>query len=108
MRPLRGERRRSSVPCPAGVRALSFAALFDARRVSQRDERIALQVAAVVPRHVQPVVAPRELARLRAQPVDERNDRLSARLLVRAAFLDPAVPRADVLAGVAAVDAVLE
>src|SRR6266536_275244 len=120
---------RSSAPSAAGERGRSSSAFLDARPrprgmfvfeaveqlellgspgVPERDDRVALQVAAVVARHVQPVVTSRQLVRVGGQPVRERDDGLSARLLAGAPLLDAAIPRADVLADVAAVDAVLE
>src|SRR6266516_6770120 len=72
--------------------------------VPGRDERIPLQPACVVSRHVEAVVATDELLPVGGQPLDERDVRLAGGRRVGAALLDPAVPRTDVLADVAAVD----
>src|SRR5207247_2467521 len=67
---------------------------------------VSLEPTRIVTRHEETVVACCELARVGAEPVDEGNVRLRA-VRQRAAvppLLDPAIPRADVLADVAAVD----
>src|SRR5438128_1720758 len=76
--------------------------------VPERHERVPAQVARVVAGHVEPVVPDAELLVGGLQPVHERDVRLGGRggRLSRPALLDPAVPGADVLADVAAVDAV--
>ncbi len=118
------ERRRSRVTRalrepfgrPLGVlaqeRVVALRVAVDERReglvpgVAGRDERVAAQVARVVARDEQPLVALAQLLVGRGQPVGERDDRLGARgeRLARAPLLGPAVPGADVLADVAAVD----
>src|SRR6266516_5563369 len=77
-----------------------------AARVAERDEGVSAQVARIVAGHEEPVVALGQLVVGSLEPVDERDVRLRARrrLEARTAFLDPAVPRTDVLADVAAVD----
>src|SRR2546423_4357206 len=79
-------------------------------RVAESDERVPSQVAPVVPRHVEPLVALAKLLAPALEPVDERDCGLGLgrERLVRAAPFDPAVPGADVLADVTAVDAVAE
>ena len=74
-------------------------------RVSGRDERVAAQVARILAREVQALVALAQLLVAGLEPLDERHVRLGVggRSRVLAALLDPAVPRADVLADVAAV-----
>src|SRR6266516_3053401 len=74
--------------------------------VAERDERVPAQVARIVVGHEEPVVALGQPVVGSLEPVDERDVRLRARrrLEARTAFLDPAVPRTDVLADVAAVD----
>ncbi len=70
--------------------------------VAECDERVSAQEPRIVPRDVEPVVVAHE--RLRLEPVDEVDVPRVARRLAGAALLDAAVPRADVLADVAAVD----
>src|SRR4051794_2457518 len=80
--------------------------LCSAAAVPKCDERVATQVARVVGGHVQAVEPPDELVALPRQPLDERDVRcrVARRLRPAAALLDAAVPRAQVLADVAAVD----
>src|SRR5438477_175091 len=70
-----------------------------------RDRRVPLEQAAVVARDVQPPVALAQLVWVGREPVGERDVRLGAGRQARlcATLLDAAVPRADVLADVAAV-----
>src|SRR2546423_14502261 len=76
-------------------------------RVAESDERIPSQVAAVVPRHVEPLVALAKLLAPALEPVDERDCGLGLgrERLVRAAPLQPAGPRGDGPAGGPARDA---
>src|SRR5204862_2189478 len=69
-------------------------------------ERVSLQVARVVARKIEPVVAGEQILRRRLEPVDERHEglRIVRQCVSCAAFLDASVPRTDVLADVAAVD----
>src|SRR4051794_708358 len=78
--------------------------------IPERHERVAAQVARVVPWDEQPVVTLRQLLVARLQPVHEGDVRLSAlrRLDACAPLFDPAVPRADVLADVAAVNLIAQ
>ena len=73
--------------------------------VAERDERVAAEPARVVARDEQAVVLGDQRARRRsrARPAGRRG-RASARRRAGAALLDASVPRADVLADVAAVD----
>src|SRR5438874_1707628 len=79
-------------------------------RVAQSDERVPPQVASVVPGHVEPRVTLAKLLAPALEPIDERDCGLGlgCERLVRTAAFDPAVPGADVLADVTAVDAVAE
>src|SRR6184192_2019036 len=79
--------------------------LVGAADVARGDERVSLQPAAVVARHVQSLVAAAQIVRFGPEPVDQRDVRLGARRRLDAAqaALDAPVPRADVLADVAAV-----
>ena len=111
VRPRRGGRAGARGPAQPDGGAGGFAGERAARRrarlaVLEGDRRVPLQQAAVVARDEQPVVAAAELVRVGLQPLDERDDRLGAvrQRLAGAALLDAAVPRADVLADVAAVD----
>src|SRR6266404_149414 len=70
--------------------------------VLRRDGRVALEEAAVVAWDVQPAVAVAQVVRVGGEPVGERDVGLPG-FDVRATLLDAAVPRADVLADVAAV-----
>src|SRR5439155_5743426 len=81
-------------------------AVLEPAGVSQRHERVSPQIAGVVPGDVEAVVATDQLVAVRAQPLDQRNVRLRTlgQARVGAPFLDATVPRADVLADVAAVD----
>ena len=78
--------------------------------VAERDERVPPQPPRVVARHEEAVELLDELRPVPLEPVDERDRRRRVRgkLVGRATLLDAAVPRADVLADVAAVDAILE
>src|SRR5262249_24747754 len=90
--------------------ALHDLAMLRPAGVAEGDERVPLQVTAVVAGDVEPFVPAPELLRVGLQPVDERDDRPRAigRRRARPAFLDAAVPRAHVLTDVAAVDDVAE
>src|SRR5439155_4613593 len=78
--------------------------------VPEHDERVAAQVARIVPWHEEPVVARGQLLVRGLEPIDERDVRLRPlrRRLAGAPLLDSPVPRADVLADVAAVDLIPE
>src|SRR5439155_11401343 len=78
--------------------------------VAHRDKRVPAQISRIVPRDVEPVVALDEPLPVCLEPFDEGNRRLSAggQRFFPPPPLDAAVPRTDVLADVAAVDAVLE
>src|SRR5215218_7078971 len=94
---------------PAEVRQ-ELLDIFGTARVPERDDRVPLEPPSIVARDVQAVVPLDELVIRRTQPVDQRHAGLRTRRLrqVAAAFLDAAVPRADVLTDVAAVDAIFE
>src|SRR5205814_4911112 len=72
--------------------------------VAERDERVAAKPARVVLRDVQPVVLVDERAAVAFEPCDEIDVGAALRRVPRSALLDPAVPGADLLADVAAVD----
>ena len=72
--------------------------------VAERYERVPTQVARIVAGDIEPAVAPDQRRSVCLQPVDQRNRGLSVRGIVPAALLDAAVPGADLLADVAAVD----
>src|SRR5262249_20168283 len=74
--------------------------------VPRSDERVPPQVARILAWEVEALVALAELLVAGLEPLDERDVRLCAGWcgVVLATLLDPAVPRADVLADVAAVD----
>src|SRR6266571_1373343 len=78
--------------------------------VRKRAAGVSLQEASVVPRHVEAGVTPAKLGGVGVEPVDEINVRFRVRgeRLACATLLDAAVPGADVLADVAAVDLGLE
>src|SRR5581483_11046655 len=80
--------------------ALDLGANAAVTDVSRGDERIALQPARVVPRHVEAL----EGADVALEPLDEVDVGAPVGVEARAAPFDAAVPRADVLADVAAVD----
>src|SRR5579884_2158099 len=77
-----------------------------AAHVACRDERVEPQAATVVPRHVEPLEAPPQVVGVAPQPLDEGDvrGRILAQRLAGSPLLDAAVPRADVLADIAAVD----
>src|SRR3954471_887173 len=89
-------------------RALEHGHVLAAAAVAQRYDGVPPEPARVVARHVQPVVLLHERAAVGLEPRDEVDRRVGRRLLARAALLDAAVPRAHVLADVAAVDHVAE
>src|SRR6188472_2572951 len=73
--------------------------------IAERDEGVPAEVARIVARDEETVVALRKLGVVRLEPVDQRDVRLgnAARSgVTRTALLDAAVPRAYVLADVAA------
>src|SRR5687768_10144672 len=74
--------------------------------VSRCDEGVSSKPARVVPGHVEPLVAVDELLAVTLEPRDERHRRLGPgrRPGPGPPLLDAAVPRADVLADVTAVD----
>jgi hypothetical protein len=78
--------------------------------VARGDERVPLQPACIVSRHEQTVVTTLELGHVGLEPVEERHVRLGAfrQQVAASALLDAAVPRAHVLADVAAIDLRLE
>src|SRR5207237_787099 len=105
---------------PAGVLAqqrilavgvmLNELRVLGAAAVPERDERVPAQVARIVLRYEEAFVPADELLVGGLEPLDQRDVRLGAgrRRLAGTALLDPAVPRTDVLADVAAVDLVAE
>ena len=78
--------------------------------VAERDERVTPKPARVVPRHVQPVELLDERRAVDLEPVGERDGRhrVVRKWLPCTPLLHASVPRADVLADVAAVDAIVE
>ena len=89
---------------PRSARARRACARLVVADVAERDERVPAQPARVVPRHVEPVELVDQLARVGLEPRDQIDVRGRVGLQLRAPPLDAAVPRADVLADVAAVD----
>src|SRR4051812_10049061 len=74
--------------------------------VAESHERVPAEIARIVARHIEPVVPPRKLCRIVTEPVGQPDVRLASgsRRLGGPAPFDPAIPRTDVLADVAAVD----
>src|SRR4051794_9296692 len=83
----------------------STTARLDPLDVPRGDRRVALEPAPVVVRDVETREALAKVVRLGGEPVDERDVRLRAirKRPIGPPLLDSAVPRADVLADVAAV-----
>ncbi len=87
-------------------KGLDRGTVFAVAGVSKCDQRVSAQEAWIVPREVEAVVAPAQLVVAELEPLDERDVRFRVlgQRLPGAPLLDAAVPRADVLADVAAVD----
>src|SRR5688500_6899730 len=90
--------------CRDGVRGIRLAG------VARCDQRVAAEVARIVPRKVKAVVAFAKVLVGRLQPLEQRDDGLGVvgQRRFRPALLDPPVPRTHVLADVAAVHVVAE
>ncbi|HST15294.1 MAG TPA: hypothetical protein VLJ44_10650, partial [Gaiellaceae bacterium] len=84
----------------AGGGAFERRHMFGGAHVPERDRCIAAQPARIVARHVQAVVRIDDRPAVRFEPRDQVDVAVAGRL-PGAAFLDPAVPRAHVLADVA-------
>src|SRR5205823_15097190 len=78
----------------------------DCAGVSERDERIAAQVARVVLRHVEAVVSRGQRRAVALEPIRKTDVRLGAvrQRILRTTLLDAAVPGTDVLTDVASVN----
>src|SRR3954449_5653901 len=106
-RPRRDFARRLVRVVEVGGHGVPFAV---ATHVACRDQRVQSETAAVVSRDVEPREAAPQLVRVAAEPVEERDvrRRILRQRLARAPLLDAAIPWADVLADVTAVDLGLE